>query len=76
MLVTDLGIVTNVKPVQPANAASPMVVTDLGIETVFTDAFKIPHTPHQSVPTTTVLSGIAKLCVANPVHPSKARSPM
>ena len=31
MLVTDEGIVMEVKPLQPKNACSPMLVTDEGI---------------------------------------------
>ena len=31
MLVTELGIVTDVKPEQPENALSPMLVTELGM---------------------------------------------
>jgi hypothetical protein len=34
MLVTLLGIVTLVRPVQPVNALSPMLVTLLGIVTL------------------------------------------
>jgi hypothetical protein len=33
MLVTELGITTEVKPVQPANALSPISVIVLGIVT-------------------------------------------
>ena len=33
MLVTELGIVTDVNPVQPEKALSPMLVTELGIVT-------------------------------------------
>ena len=33
MLVTELGIVTLVKPRQPAKAAGSMLVTELGIVT-------------------------------------------
>ena len=31
MLVTELGIVTDVRPLQPENAEPPMLVTELGI---------------------------------------------
>ena len=31
MLVTELGMVTEVRPEQPSNALSPMLVTELGI---------------------------------------------
>ena len=33
MLVTELGIVTDVKPMQLQKASSPMLVTELGIVT-------------------------------------------
>jgi hypothetical protein len=33
MLVTESGIVTEVRPVQPEKAYSPMLVTELGIVT-------------------------------------------
>ena len=33
MLVTELGIVTDVKPLQPRKALLPMLVTELGIVT-------------------------------------------
>ena len=33
MLVTELGIVTDVKPEQPENAEFPMLMTELGIVT-------------------------------------------
>ena len=33
MLVTESGIVTDVRPLQPRNAMSPMVVTESGIVT-------------------------------------------
>ena len=33
MLVTELGMVTDVKPEQPLKALSPMLVTELGIVT-------------------------------------------
>ena len=31
MLVTELGIVTEVRPEQPENAHTPMLVTELGM---------------------------------------------
>ena len=34
MAVTELGMVTVVKPLQPKNAASPMAVTELGMVTL------------------------------------------
>ena len=33
MLVTELGIVTDVNPLQPSKALPPMLVTELGIVT-------------------------------------------
>ena len=33
ILVTELGIVTEVRPLQPAKAKSPILVTELGIVT-------------------------------------------
>ncbi len=35
MFVTPLPIVTLVKPLQPANASTPMLVTESGIVTLF-----------------------------------------
>ena len=33
MVVTELGMETEVRPVQPKKASFPMVVTELGMET-------------------------------------------
>ena len=33
MLVTELGMVTEVRPLQPENALPPMLVTELPMET-------------------------------------------
>ena len=41
MLVTELGMVTLVRPLQPSNALCPMLVTELGItafERIMSDA--------------------------------------
>ena len=42
MLVTELGIVIEVKPEQPKKAHSPMLVTELGMTVFLHPAISVP----------------------------------
>lgn len=61
MAVTEDGIVTNTKALQPAKACDPMLVTDGGIVTLVMRAVsQTPHSTHDALTMVVVPAGMLK----------------
>ena len=80
MLVTDEGMVMLVKPVQPENADSPMVVTELGmvvfLQLATSVLVAVSMMALQSLRESYFVLPASTLMLVRPEQPANAASPM
>ncbi len=69
MLVTELGMVTDVKPLQRKNAQSPMLVTEFGMVTEVKPLFWNASEPM-------LVTEFGMVTEVKPLQPSNANVPM